>query len=514
MSHTRMSPAVGAGARAGRMDLDGMFRRRLLAVAAVLMAAWSHPVQAQDMIVVGKTFLASALDPARGNAGWALTSHGIGQNLFTVSRDGRVVPSLARDASSIDERSWTVRLKPDQRFSDGTAVTAADVATGLNRTVAENPAARSAGTLSFEALDALTLKVTGERPLPILPSTLAEWPFVVYRAGERGPVFTGPWQVAAFEPDRELRLEPNRFYPDADQRPRIRLRRFGDGQALALAVQSGEVDLAFNVPVEALPRLRASAGVTVKSFPVAYQYMAWINTARPALGDVRVRRAIDLAIDRDLLMQAINGGARATGAYATTFPFATREPRPFDRARAAALLDEAGWRLDGNVRRKDGQTLRLVLLAYPQRPDLVTMQPVLRSEFAKLGIEVETRVSDNAQAAAREGNFDLMLWAQHTAPAGDPAFFPNLFLRSGAANNHARFSSPDLDAVLDRLATTSDVEARMMIAGEAERIVFAQAPVAYLLTPVWHVALSRRIASYEPWGSDYYVLGADLRSSR
>ncbi len=490
------------------------FRRTILAAAAAFVLSGPQPAYAQDTIVVGKTFLAAALDPARGNAGWALTSHGIGQNLFTVGRDGRVVPSLALDASPIDERSWTVRLRPDQRFSDGVAVTAAEVATGLNRTIAENPAARSAGTLSFEALDALTLKVSGDRPLPILPSTLAEWPFVVYRASERGPVFTGPWQVAAFEPDRELTLEPNRFHADAEQRPRIRLRRFGDGQALALAVQSGEVDLAFNVPVEALPRLRASAGVTVKSFAVSYQYMAWINTSRPLLGDVRVRRAIDLAIDRDLLIQAISGGVRATGAYATTFPFATREPRPFDRARAAALLDEAGWRLDGNVRRKDGQTLRLVLLAYPQRPDLVTMQPVLRAEFAKLGIEVETRVSDNAQAAAREGNFDLMLWAQHTAPAGDPAFFPSVFLRSGAANNHARFASPALDAVLDRFAAASDFETRMLIASEAERVVFAQAPVAYLLTPVWHVALSRRLAGYEPWGSDYYVLRADLRLAR
>ena len=136
------------------------------------------------------------------------------------------------------------------------------------------------------------------------------------------------------------------------------------------------------------------------------------------------------------------------------------------------------------------------------------------AEFAKLGIEVETRVSDNAQAAAREGNFDVMLWAQHTAPAGDPAFFPNLFLRTGAASNHARFSSPALDAVLDRLAAASDFEARMLIASEAERIVFAEAPVAYLLTPVWHVALSRRLAAYEPWGSDYYVLRADLRLAR
>ncbi|MGH8429934.1 MAG: ABC transporter substrate-binding protein, partial [Solimonas sp.] len=281
-----------------------------------------------------------------------------------------------------------------------------------------------------------------------------------------------------------------------------------------LAVQSGEVDLGFNVPVESLTQLKATRGITVKSFPVGYQYMAWMNTTRPALTDVRVRRAIDLSIDRKQLVVALGGGEPATGAYARQFPFAGQSERPFDRNAAGALLDEAGWRLEGGKRQKDGQTLKLVLVAYPQRPDLVSLQPVLRDALMRLGLEVETRVAENPQAAAREGNFDLLLWAQHTAPAGDPAFFPNLFLRSGAANNHVRFASPQLDQVLDKFVTMSDPAERAKIAAEAERIVASQAPVAYLLTPVWHVALSSRVGAYEPWGSDYYVLRADLEVAR
>jgi peptide/nickel transport system substrate-binding protein len=238
--------------------------------------------------------------------------------------------------------------------------------------------------------------------------------------------------------------------------------------------------------------------------------MAWMNTTRPFLGDVRVRRALDLAIDRKQLAASLGGGVPATGAYARQYPFATTAERPFDRAAAQGLLDEAGWRLEGGKRRKDGQTLRLTVLAYPQRPDLVSLQPVLRDQLMRLGLEVETRIVENAQAAAKEGNFDLLLWAQHTAPAGDPAFFPNVFLRSGAANNHARFASPALDRVLDRFTTASSAAERAAIAAEAEQIVFADAPVAYLLTPVWHVALSRRLAAYEPWGSDYYILRPDL----
>lgn len=470
---------------------------------------------AQDQVVVGQTFLTPGLDPAKGSAGWALTSHGVSENLFTVGRDGRIAPLLAQGATRRDARVWDIVLKPGRSFSDGSPVTASRVAESLNRTGAENPQARaSVGRITFSATGELTLTATAERDAPLLPSVLAEWAFPVYAVTPGGLLFTGPWAVATFDPDKQLRLTPNPHHDGAAARPGIVLRRFGDSQSLALAVQSGEVDLGFNLPVEALPQLRRTAGVTVKSFEVGYQYMMWMNTRKPALADERVRRALDLAIDRDLLAAAVNGGRPATGAFPAGTPFASREARPFDRARAAALLDEAGWRLDGAVRKKDGQALTLDILAYPQRPDLVTFQPVLKAEFAKLGISVTTRIADNISAATKDGQFDLALWAQHTAPAGDPAFFLNLFLRSGASNNISGFASSALDRVLDRFNEVSDPEVRADLAREAEKIVFAGAPVAYLMTPVWHVGLSPRLAGYEPWGSDYYVLRPDLAVRR
>lgn len=485
-----------------------------LAVSLALPLA-AAPALARDSVVVGQTFLAPGLDPVKGSAGWALTSHGIAENLFTVGRDGRVTPLLADSATRRDARTWEIALKPNRFFSDGTPLTAALAAEGLNRTGAENPQARaSLGRITFTATGPLTLTATSERDAPVLPSVLAEWAFPVYRLTAAGPIYTGPWAVAGFAVDKELRLTPNTHYAGAAERPDVLLRRFADSQSLALAVQAGEVDLGFNLPAEALPQLKRAAGVTVKSFAVGYQYMMWMNTEKPALSDVRVRRALDLAIDRDLLSSAVNGGRPATGAFPTDYPFASKDLRPFDRAKAAALLDEAGWKLDGGTRKKDGVALALDILAYPQRPDLVTFQPVLKSEFAKLGIPVTTHVADNITAAVKDGQYDLALWAQHTAPAGDPAFFLNLFLRTGGTNNFSRYASPALDAILDRFNATSEPEARATIAREAEEKVFADAPVAYLITPVWHVGLSKKLAGYEPWGSDYYILRPDLKVAK
>ncbi len=486
---------------------------RLFASGLAALAIGAGVVSAQPAeIVVGKTFVTAGDDPARGSNGWALVSHGVAEQLFMVDETGRVTPRLAAGAERSGDRTWRVTLRDGRRFSDGSTVTAEAVAEGLNRSAAENGAARaSAGRLAFAAEEARTLRVETARPTPILHSLLAEWPLAVYRQTAAGPVFTGPWRIAAMTAGSELRLEPNAHAEGAAGRAPIRLRRFPDAGALALALESGEVDLAFNLPPAALERVSRRPGVTVRSFPVAYQYMAWMNTTRAPLDDVRVRRAIDLAFDRTQIARAVRGGEPATGAFAAQFPFAGTDPRPHDPAAAARLLDEAGWTPgpDG-IRRRDGRPLRLVVQAYPQRPDLVTMQPVVRAQFRAIGIDVETRVSEQPNDLARSGDFDVLLWAQHTAPAGDPGFFLSVFLRSDGANNFARWRSPAFDAVLDRMAAEADGEVRARLAHEAEAIVFADAPVAHLLTPVWHVGLSARLADYRPWGSDYYVIRADL----
>jgi peptide/nickel transport system substrate-binding protein len=263
--------------------------------------------------------------------------------------------------------------------------------------------------------------------------------------------------------------------------------------------------------VEALPRLRTRADLTVKSFSVAYQYMMWVNMRRAPLADGRVRRALDLAVDREMLRDAVRGGQVATGAYASYFPFAATAPRAFDRAAAEDLLNAAGWRrgADG-VRRKDGQPLALVLYAYPQRPDLVTFLPVLKALYGQIGVAIETRLTEAVSQLAAAHDFDLLLWAQHTAPAGDPAFFLNMSLRTDAGNNYAGYRSARFDALLDQLARVSDPATRVAIAREAQALLAEDVPVVFLLTPHWHVGLSERLKHYEPWGSDYAIIRPDL----
>lgn len=484
---------------------------KLAATASVAAALLSPVAVLADEVTIGQTFIAPGLDPAEGSNGWALVSHGIAEQLFRVSREGKVVPNLAASAARNDDGTWTVELAPNRFFSDGTPVTAEAVASALNRTGEANPSARAtAGRLTFTAVDADTLTVATAHPTAILPSILAEWAFTVYRMQGDTPIFTGPFAVAEFEPGGSIDMVPNAHYANADARPDITLRRIADGQSLALAFASGELDMAFNLPVETLPMLDAAEGETV-SFPVAYQYMMWMNTRSPVLADPRVRRAIDLAISRDDLVAAAQAGVPATGAFAQTFPFAAEGPLPHDPDRAAALLDAAGWTMgEGGVRVRDGERLELVLYAYPQRPDLVTFQPVVRAALAQIGIGVKTQVTETPSDVAASGAFDLFLWAQHTAPAGDPGLFLSLFFETDAARNYSGWSNADYDALIADLRTAGDPEVRIDLARQAQEIIAAEAPVAFLVTPEWHVGLSPALAGYEPWGSDYYVIRPDL----
>jgi peptide/nickel transport system substrate-binding protein len=236
-----------------------------------------------------------------------------------------------------------------------------------------------------------------------------------------------------------------------------------------------------------------------------------LDLARPPLDDVRVRRAVDRALDRGAMVQVLGAGEPATGKFPSFMPFATREPRPESLDEASALLDAAGWRRAGSgARQRDGRALELTLTAYPQRPDFLTLLPLVRAQLERAGFRVRTETTEQITPQLQAKRFDIAFWAMHTAPGGDGAFVMEQYLRSSAPLNFMSYASPALDAVLDRLRETEDAEARAALLRAAQAPLFADAPIAFLLTPVWHFGVSRRLASYEPYPSDYYVLNAEV----
>ena len=497
-----------------------LFRLRRLLVVVVL-PVFISPVWGADLsdegspVFVGQTFLAASMDPTNGSEGWALTSHGVAEKLFTVDQNDMIVGQVAESVSKVSDLVWDVVLKSEYAFSDGTPVTAQHVAECLMELNTKNPSAQSSlGNMIVTAVDDVTVRIESDRSTHVMDAVLAEWVFVIYLKDSEGAIFyTGPYVIETFGEDR-IDLVPNVHYAAYQQRPTIAVKKFADGDELADGLLSKEVDIAFHLPHDRLPELRDVDGIKIKSFEVGYHYMMFHNV--DTLNDVRVRKAIDQVLDRNELSQALAGGTPTRSLFPDFSPYFWDDSDSNGNVdAAAALLEEAGWAMNESGKRtKDGEALTIRLVAYPHRPDLAIMQPIIEEALTNLGMAVTSVLTgddwDETQQIIDNRSFDLLLWAQHTLPAGDPIWFLSSFFRSDGGNNHANFTSDTVDSLLDVLSVSEEHTLRVASTVDAHKAILEQVPVSNLLTPMWHVGLSERMADYVPWGSDYYVIRADL----
>jgi peptide/nickel transport system substrate-binding protein len=359
------------------------------------------------------------------------------------------------------------------------------------------------------------VKIQTERATPVIEAVLAEFAFVIFLKKNGKYLFTGPYAVETFDAGKYIDLIPNTYYPRASERPLVKIQKYDSGQALASALSKSEVDMAFHLPVDELEALRKISGITIKTFAVEYMYMMWHNMRRSPLSDKDVRKAVDIALDRNVMTQTLKGGTGTRSFFPPDTPYSLLNSGlgslNADKNGAGKLLTDAGWILTNGKRMKDGKALTLKLVAYPQRPGLVTVQPEIAKTLEGLGITVNQVVTsgaswdelDNLMAAK---DYDLLCWAQNTLPAGDSQYFMNAFFRSSGGSNHAGLNSTNVDNLLDALSTAASGDARIKASADAQKAILGLVPVSMWMAPAWHVGLSSRMASYVPWGSDYYII--------
>lgn len=461
-------------------------------------------------IRIGQTSIATSLDPYKSS--WALTADGVSEYVFMLDPQGKETSRFVDNVTQVDDLDWTMTVKSGPMFSDGTPVDADALAACLNsiqhKTALSNA---SAGVITFTA-DGNTLKAHTQRTTKVLTSVLGEWTNVVFKTDSAGNyIYTGPYTVQSFTSGTELDLKPNPHYLDAAKRTAVEVKTFADADAMKLAIQSKSLDMAFTVTPAVADQLKQTKGLQVKSIDAGYQYFGRFNLKSGPLTDQTIRQAIDLGVNRNDYIQALQGGRIATGAFVHYYSFAGTEQLDTDTAKANALLDQDGWvKGSDGIREKNGTKLDLRLVTYASRPDLSLMMQVIVSQLKSLGIDAQTSIADNITATMQSGNYDLALWAQHTAPTGDPSFFLNQFFRTGAANNLTGYSSPITDGLLDQLDSTSPGSARDAVAIKIQHQLHDDEAMLYLVDPQWHIGLTNRLASYTPYCGDYYVVNPQL----
>lgn len=359
--------------------------------------------------------------------------------LISYLDDGTLVPNLIARIPSVDNgllaedaSSVTYELLPGVTWSDGEPFTAADVEfTWKWITNRENGATTYetyATIKNVTVVDDLTvtLEFGGPQPAWYVPFAGSWWgsvyPKHILETGNydefmMNPIGTGPYVVESFSPNDEVVYRMNDLFRDPDKPyfERVILKGGGDAAAAARAVlQSGEFDFAWNLQVEpeVLQSMESGGVGSVKVYPGAsleqiYLQLAdprteidgeqsSLKTTNPTLGDPEVRRAIATAIDRNLIASSFysEGEPAATnvlvGLPAMESP---REPFTFDPEEAAAILDAAGWVLDGDVRKKDGVELSLTYNTTVNSVRQKT-QSVVKANLEAIGIKVELKQTD------------------------------------------------------------------------------------------------------------------------
>lgn len=469
--------------------------RAALVVSTVLAVAACRPAP-PEVVVVALPAVPSSLQPHVSNEEFTGT---VLRNVYDtlVDLDPRLAPrpALAESWYTEDETTWVFRLRKGVRFHDGRPLHAAEVVSSVERCRTAPESKRAGGlasVLSVEARDEHTVVVRTHYATASLPNRLSNVPVWVDGAG--GPLGTGAYRVTAAEPGRRITLEA--FADHWSGRPEVRRLRFEAvpvAEARVAALLRGDVHLTPDVPVESLPALGQSPAVRVvaeKGLRVVFLGMDCRAAARSDVSaapnpfhDVRVRRAVALAIDREALVSVALGGHAEVAdqiVAPSVFGYAPDVgPWAPDLARARALMAEAGH--------PEGFETALDFMPGKYRAVEAVVQH-LTKDLARIGVRVRPRPLSTGDFFARVERQDTPLYLLGwMSTSGDAGLTLDYLLHTPGAghgiDNGAAYANPELDTRVDRAERTLGLPARQRLLHEAARIVAEDRPVVPLYRP-------------------------------
>ncbi|MBX9748074.1 MAG: ABC transporter substrate-binding protein [Roseococcus sp.] len=501
---------------------------RRLALACMLLTGAAH---AQDVnIAVGGAF--TSLDPHFHNLtpNSALTQH-LFDRLLEPDANLRPQPGLAESYRALSPTSWEFRLRPGIRFHDGTPFTADDVAFTFARVpnVAGSPASYAFFTRPVRevvVVDALTLRLETHGPAPLIPAMMQGLPMIGRRQGEgmttsdynsgRAAIGTGPYRLVSYAPgDRAVFARNTDWYGGAVTWNRVTYRFIGNDSARLAALKAGDVDLIDQVPTRDVADLARDGRLSVFSTPSLrniYLYLdGWReqtphvtdHQGRPLpsnpLRDVRVRRALSLAINRaGMVAQVMDGQAAPSGQLLPAGAVGhdpELRPDPHDPEQARRLLAEAGYP-QGFTVALHGPNDRYV-------NDAQILQAIAQM-WARIGVRVRVEALPSSayfsRTARDEFSIGLLGWGTGTGEPDSP--LANLLAtinpaRGRGASNRSRYSNPSFDAAVDRALATLDLAEREAVYREATGIAIRDQAIIPLHHQV-NIWAARRGFTYAP----------------
>lgn len=425
---------------------------------------------------------------------------------------------------SPDNLTITFHLRKDVRWHDGKPFTSADALFTyrllVDPKVPTAYAERYRQVVGAETPDPHTFRVTYDKPLA---SALVSWMFYMHpkhllEEGEitqsplsRAPVGTGPYRFAEWVSGEKVVLEANPDYFEG--KPyihRVVYRIIPDSSTMFLELRNGGLDYMQLTPLQYARQTDTPAFRHMYAkyrYPdFSYVYLGF-NLRRPMFQDVRVRRALAYAVNKQELVDGVlfGLGVPATGPYKPGSWQYNPDVRryPYDPAKASRMLEEAGWH-DGDgdgIREKNGQRFSFTIITNQGNENRIKSGEIIQRRFREVGVEVKLRVIEWA-AFLKEfidpGNFDATILAWNILPDPDSYNVWHSSKTGVGELNHTGFKNAEVDRLLEMGRRTLDQDKRKEIYDRFQEILAEEQPYIFLYVPEALPVVARRFHGIEP----------------
>jgi len=451
------------------------------------------------------------LDPRYGtDAVTSRINELIFESLARVDAHGRIVGVLAQQIDRPTPTELVFHLRPGVRFSDGRPLTAHDVKYTYESVL--DPATLSPKRSDMRALkkietpDDLTVRFITNGPY----AAALDWALLgvvpdgtpPQQQHQAVPLGSGPFRLAKFVRDEWVILERNPYYrAPPSVLGGVAFKVVPDPTVCALELLKGNAQFAQNnLPPALVSYLRGRRGLNVVAAPgTTYQYLEF-NFRDPILADLRVRRAIAMAIDRDAIVASImrHTARVATGMLApenwayepnvTSYPYDTRAAR--------MLLDAAGYPM-----RPDGKRLTLVYKT-TQGEERRLLAEAFAAMLAEVGIELKIQTYEwpTFYSDVQRGSFDLtsLAWIG----INDPHHYYMVFdsrMKPPNGLNRGGYSNPEMDRLLEEAEVTMDPARRKAIYAAVQKLAASDLPYVSLWWQDNVAVMSHEVTGFEPY---------------
>ena len=410
----------------------------------------------------------------------------------------KVVPAFFEDFQvSDDGKTYTFTLPKDAKFSNGDAIDANACKSSYDRYLATSEYSSDYDDVeSFEVVDdhtvILHLKAASPYLMASLASTYSGIVDVAVANGEdkdafnRNPVANGPYKVDSWEQGNQLTLLRNENYQTHKSMVKnkgplpfdtIVVRFIPDEFTRVSEVESGDVDLIFDVPASSYDELKGNSDITLYEYTQPGVSYLDLNTEDGVLTDAAVRQAFTFAIDRDEIVQTLDGLATPTYGYLSKAQacYSKDEEKKlskelaFDAKKAKKLLKDAGYTEgDDGIAEKDGKKVSVEMLIPSDRTSLKNAGPVIQKQLKAVGIEAKITEQDAAyiKSTMKEGNYSV---GSRNYVWNDPDMLNNIF----TPNSGNKWENADVTAALAKARTITDTDERTKAYAEAQDLLVA-----------------------------------------